>query len=245
MPIVFNSHPIAISEIVRSGNLDAFNRIRTSEPFAVFSSKQSYDSLPLLWDDQQVSGSGTTSTFNANTASTTISVSDSTAGSRIRQTFRKFNYQPGKSQLIQITRVLGNPTTGITRESGLFDDNNGVFFRSGPIDISVVIRTKTTGVVTETSINQSNWNIDKMNGTGPSGIILDLSKAQIFVIDFEWLGVGAVRFGFNINGNTYYCHQYNTANIGSVVWASTPNLPIRDYISNDGTGGRFKYIMYL
>ena len=62
------------------------------------------------------------------------------------------------------------------------------------------------------------------------------SKAQILCIDFEWLGVGAIRFGFNIDGITRYVHQINNANNLSNVYMSTPNLPIRYQIINDGTG---------
>src|SRR3990167_311155 len=92
---------------------DAFSRLRTSHPLSVFDSKQVFDNLPLIWDDQETSGSGTSSAHSANTASSPLSVSASTAGTRVRQTFRRFNYQPGKAQLVLMTGTLGADAAGI------------------------------------------------------------------------------------------------------------------------------------
>jgi hypothetical protein len=102
-------------------NMDAFYRMRVSNPQTIFDSKQLSDNQPLFWDDAQTSGSGTGSSFNANQASTTISVGNATAGTRVRQTFRHFNYQPGKSQLIIMTGIVGAAATGITKRLGLFN----------------------------------------------------------------------------------------------------------------------------
>jgi hypothetical protein len=85
-------------------------------------------------------------------------------------------------------------------------------------------------------VAQSSWNIDTMDGTGPSGITLDFTKAQIFAIEFEWLGVGSVWYGFVVNGTLYYVHRTDNANTKVTVFMSTPNLPLRYQIENDGTG---------
>jgi hypothetical protein len=220
------------------GGKDAFGRLRTSNPEMIFNSKQLFDNQPLYFDDIQESGSGTTSTYSQNTASTTLSVSANTAGKRTRQTFMRFNYQPSKSQLIFITGVLNKTGggSGIVSRLGLFDDDNGLFLENNQGTINLVRRTKTSGSAYDNKYSQSSWNLDKLDGTGPSGITIDFSKAQIFCVDFEWLGVGAIRFGFNIDGVTRYVHQVNNANNLSNVYMSTPNLPIRYQIINDGTG---------
>jgi hypothetical protein len=75
-----------------------------------------------------------------------------------------------------------------------------------------------------------------MDGNGASGITLDFTKTQIGVIDFEWLGVGRVRMGFVVDGLVYYCHEFDNANSLTTVYMSTPNLPVRYEIQNDGTG---------
>jgi hypothetical protein len=73
-----------------------------------------------------------------------------------------------------------------------------------------------------------------MNGSGPSGITLDLTKAQILYIDLEWLGVGTVRMGFVINGNFYVCHKFHHANLITSTYITTASLPLRYEITNTG-----------
>lgn len=220
---------------------DAFGRARVAEPVTLFDSKQLHDSLPLMYDDQEVSGGSTTTTHSVARASTTIGVAATTAGKRVRQTFRRFNYQPGKSQLAFMTAVMGDHGDGIRAEIGLVDDNNGIYFYSADGVIGVGVRSSVSGSPVDRESPQSSWNMDKMNGAGgaqgnPSGLKLHPDKAQILVIDYEWLGVGTIRFGFVIDGYIHYVHRQNHANIADSVYMSTPNLPIRYSIENDGTG---------
>lgn len=217
-------------------NFDAFARLRISQPQTVFDSKQISDNQPLFFDDQQTSGAGTSSTYNTNQASTTLAVSNLTAGTRVRQTFRRFNYQPGKSFLFIRTAIVGVLSSGNTKRLGLYDNQNGFFFEFTTV-AKVVIRSYTSGAAIDTAIVQSSWNLDKLDGTGTSGITLDFTKTLIYFCDFEWLGVGSVRFGFFIDGMPIYCHQFNNSNINTVVYMSTPNLPLRTEISNSGAGG--------
>lgn len=216
--------------------LDAFARLRVSNPRTLFDSKLVGDNRPLFWDDQEVSGSGTTSTYSLSGSEVTLAVSGSMSGVRVRQSKVRFNQQPGKSHLLVLTGVLGSGVSGVRQQIGYFDDNDGVFFESSPSGVNIVRRSSVTGAPVDTVTNQSSWNIDKMDGTGSSSINVDLSKVQIFFIDFEWLGVGRIRFGFFIGGMPYYCHQIAHANVAGSACMSTPNLPIRHRISNDGTG---------
>lgn len=226
------------------GVLDAFSRMRVSQPQTLFDSKQIHDNQPLFWDDQEVSGSGTTSTHSADRASTIIGVAANTAGKRTRQTFQRFNYQPGKGHLVIMTARMdaGAAETGITARVGYFDDNNGLFFQLKDGVISVVRRTNVSGTPTDTVVPQSAWNLDRFDGSGnddtnSSGIAIDPTASQILFIDFEWLGVGRVRFGFFIDGKPVYCHEFLNTNNLSAVYMSTPNLPIRYSIENDGNAG--------
>lgn len=230
-----NPLPTAWGDSARN---DAFQRLRTSEPETIFDSKQIFDNQPLIFDDQEVSGSGTSTVWSKDKAATTISVSSSTAGKRVRQTFMRFNYQPGKSQLILLTgQINGAGSAGITRSMGYFDDDNGIFLRDNEGTVEVVVRSGVTGSTVDNAISQDNWNIDKLDGRGASGYTLDPTKAQIFAIDFEWLGVGRVRCGFVIDGKIVYVHEFLHSNRETDVYMSTPNLPIRYEIENDGTGG--------
>lgn len=229
----YESNAITLQD---SANLDAFSRLRMSSPETIFDSKQLGDKQPLFWDDQLVSGAGGASTYNANQASTTLSVANLTAGRRVRQTFRRFNYQPGKSQLFIQTGIIGTAATGIKRKIGMFDDKNGLFFDQLSTGIGVTVRTYTSGSAVDNRVTQANWNLDKMDGTGASGINLDFSKCQIMFSDFEWLGVGRIRFGFVVDGKPVYCHEVLNANNTTLVYMSVPNLPLRYEIENDGTG---------
>lgn len=219
-------------------NTDAFGRLRVSEPQTLFDSKQLQDSQPLFFDDQEVSGTGTGSTHSTATASTTMTVGAATAGKRVRQTFQRFNYQPGKSQLIYCTGVLCNSGggAGITAAMGYFDDDNGIFLRDNGGELEFVVRSSDTGVPVEDVAPQSEWNTNKLTGNPPSTVTIDPTKTNIFFIEFEWLGVGNVNVGFVIEGEIIRCHQFKHANRLQQVYMSTPNLPIRYEIENDGTG---------
>lgn len=224
--------------------IDAFGRLRVSNPVTLFDSKNIYDdpdipsdeeNIPLFFDNQEVSGSGTSTEYSPYKSEQRINVSANTAGMRVRQTKMRFNYQPGKSQLAILSYNLDGRVDGLTKREGIFDENNGLFLELSN-DVYVVQRSNATGSVVDTKTAQSEWNIDKMDGTGPSGVVIDLSKTQILFIDYEWLGVGRVRFGFVVNGIAYYVHEFNNANDLDFAYMNTPNLPIRSEISNDGTG---------
>ena len=221
-----------------SAGSDAFGRQRVSNPEMIFNSKLIFDNAPLYWNDVAESGSGTNSSHSTNTAAVTLSVSTNTAGKRTRQTYMRFNYQPSKSQLIFMTGILikSGGGTGIKSRLGLFDDDNGLYLEYDAGNVYLVRRTYAGGSASDNRVIQSSWNIDKMDGTGPSGITIDFTKTQIFFMDFEWLGVGRVRYGFNINGISYYVHELYNANNLTSVYMSTPNLPLRYQIINDGTG---------
>jgi hypothetical protein len=221
-----------------SPSIDAFARARVSNPETLFDSKQLYDSQPLLWDDAEQSGGSTTTTYNTNKSSTTIAVANTTAGRRVRQTFQRFNYQPGKSQLLFLTGTLTTASgAGITRSMGLYDDNNGFFFQDDEGTIKAVKRSYITGAAVDTKVAQADWNLDKLDGTGASSVTLDPTASQIMILDMEWLGVGRVRMGFVFDGIPVYCHEFLHANVAAGVYMTTPNLPLRYEIENDGTGG--------
>ncbi|MEK0326746.1 MAG: hypothetical protein QQN63_13690, partial [Nitrosopumilus sp.] len=225
-----------------SGARDAFTRLRVSNPTTIFDSKQIFDNAPLFWDDQEVSGAGTTSTYSKDNARSRLAVSASTAGKRVRQTFMRFNYNPGKSQLCFMTGVLGAGAAGITQEIGMHDDNNGVLFQCKDGVIRVIIRSSVSGSAVDEVVTQAEWNLDTLDGAGklninPSEHLAIWSNNQVFMFDYEWLGTGRVRLGIVIGGEIFYVHEFLNANVRTTVYMSTPNLPLRYSIENDGTGG--------
>lgn len=232
---------VSLREFGDTAAIDAFARLRVSNPFTIVDSKQLHDKQPLFFDES--TGGSATSTHSVADARTRLTVTASASDFAIRQSKQRFNYQPGKSQLIFMT-FYAPQETGLTKRLGAFSGTgtnymtpkNGIFLEITDSDVSFNIAKN--GTTTE-SVSQANWNVDPMDGTGPSGITLDLDAIQIFSSDFEWLGVGRVRCGFVIQGIIYYCHYFYHANDPSFtsVYMSSPNRPIRYDIQSDGTGG--------
>ena len=219
-----------------TASIDAFARLRVSNPVTLFESKQIYDKQPLIWSESTASNG--TITYNSGRASTTLAVDSTATSSAIRQTKQRINYQPGKSLLLFMTFVMGAPADQVRKRIGYFDENNGIYLEqtNAAPSLRFTIRSSLTG---NDSVEQPNWNLDPLDGSGPSGIILDITQAQIMIMDIEWLGVGRVRIGFVINGIPIYAHEFLHANLTDEVYMSTPNLPIRYEITKTGasTGG--------
>lgn len=220
-----------------SPSIDAFGKWRVTNPTTLFDSKQVVDSGSFYFDIKTVASA--TITWNSGSAQSTLKVTNSSGSRAIKQTKRIFVYQPGKSQQIICTGKFDGRVDGIKKSIGSFDDNDGYFFQMSGSSFGVVLRKTINGVRTDTFISQSTWNLDKMNGTGPSANTLDTSKAQIYTMDYEWLGVGRVRYGVVQNGILIYVHEINNYNSLETVYIRNPNLPVRYEISthkNTSTG---------
>lgn len=221
-----------VSPGVVNPSADAFGRLRVSTPTTLFDSKQNYDSQPLLFSTFTQNG-GSVVYVNSQAASN-VSSGLASNGRALRQTKRYFNYQPGKSQLILITFNGNGFVNNATKRIGYFDDDNGIFLQLTGSGAAAVLRSNTSGAPVDTVVPQASWNLDKLDGTGPSGITIDFTKAQILVIDFEWLGVGSIRLGFDIGQAIVYFHTFEQANVNNGVYMQTPNLPVRWEAQNTG-----------
>ena len=204
--------------------LDAFGRLRVSNPLTIFDSKNIMSKNNLF--DESLTGGGTVS-YTANKSTVNLNVTQASGDKTIRQSKRVMSYQPGKSLLIFNTFVMNTLTANLKQKVGFFDANNGIFFYADGTTLKIVRRTYTSGSAVDTEISQSSWNGDKLDGTGASGFTLDPTKSNILFIDVEWLGVGSVRVGFVINGQLITAHTFNNANSLTTVYMQTANLPIR------------------
>lgn len=122
--------------------------------------------------------------------------------------------------------------TGLRQRVGYFGDDNGLFLELNGSSLSFIKRSSVSGSLSETAVAQTSWNGDKLDGTGASGLTLDITKAQILWMDLEWLGVGSVRMGFVINGKFILCHTFNHANLIESTYITTASLPLRYEINN-------------
>lgn len=229
----FNETRLKVSTTSRGKpEYDSFGRFRVSNPYIIFDSKQDFDSDSNSFNIA-TNNDGYVS-YIQEQAKSSLYVLGSSTDSVIRQSKRYLNYQPGRSNLLFMSFNLKGAVPNVNKSIGLYDGYNGFIFQLTGSTPQFIIRSSTSGNVVDNAIDQSNWNIDPMDGTGVSGITLDISKSQIFVMDFEWLGVGSVRMGFIIDGHTYYCHQFNHANDIDFVYLSSPVLPIRCEIQATG-----------
>ena len=211
--------------------LDAFGRARFSQPYTLFDSQNRYEKNDL-W--AETTATGGTVTYTANESTVNLNVTTSSGSEVVRQTYRSFSYQPGKSLLVFNTFVMPTAQANQRIRLGYFGTQNGVFLERDGTTVYIVRRTYVTGTAVDTRVAQADWNGDKLNGTGDSGFTLDLTKAQIFWQDFEWLGVGSVRVGFVINGQVIICHTFQNANNLTAVYMTTAILPLRYELTNTG-----------
>jgi hypothetical protein len=219
--------------VVPGGNsVDAFGRLRVSNPLTIFDSKNVMSKNNLFSESLTANG---TVTYTANKSTVNLNVTEVSGDKTIRQSKRVMSYQPGKSLLVFNTFIMNTLTANLKQKVGLFDANNGIFFYADGTTLKIVRRTYTSGAAVDTEISQSSWNGDKLNGTGSSGFTLDATKSNILFIDIEWLGVGSVRVGFVINGQLITAHTFNNANSLTTVYMQTANLPIRYEIETAAT----------
>jgi len=221
------------SSSLSDGRSDAFGRQRVAEPFTLFDSAQRYTNRPEQWETRLVGAGG--SVYVVNQSLSELTVTNASGDKVTRESKRVFSYQPGKSLQVMASFAFDEGQTGLAQRVGYFNDQNGIFVTNKNGINYIVKRSYITGSAVDTEIAQSNWNVDKLDGTTATGIVLDLTKTQILFMDIEWLGVGQVRVGFVINGNFYLAHAFQHANVIDTTYITTATLPVRYEIENLST----------
>ncbi len=218
---------------LKVGQTDAFGRIRMSSPFTLGDYKHLYGLDPNFID---YTVNGGTVAFQPNKACARLTTSNNSSSRVVHQTKFYHHYMPGKSQQILSSFNFYAATPNVTKRTGYFDDNNGIYFeQAGDGTLSWVIRSYTSGAPQEVRKTQNEWNIDSCDGQGGSLFTIDINKTQLAFIEFQWLGVGSVTVGFVHDGAYIPCHIFHHSNNLSTVYMSTPNLPVRCEILNTGT----------
>jgi hypothetical protein len=210
---------------------DAFGRIRVAQPLTLFDSSHRYRDNGL-WNT--LATSGATAVFSPNEGLVNLNVTSTSGSEIVRETAKVFSYQPGKSLLVMNTFVMAPAQTELRQRVGYYGTDNGIYIQLRDDILSFVERSSVTGLVTESIVPQAVWNVDTLDGNGPSGVTLDITKAQILFMDIEWLGEGTVRLGFVIDGKFIVCHRFNHANYITSTYITTASLPLRYEITNTG-----------
>jgi hypothetical protein len=219
-------------------SIDAFARLRVSNPATLFDSQQvhveSHEFTTTLTG-------GATKTYNANESAVTLTTGTAQGDQAVRQTTRVMPYQPGKSLLIMNTFVFNEPKAGLRQRAGYFDTQNGIYLENDGVTNYIVLRSYSTGSVVERRVAQADWNVDRFDSTGyssnavdrdPNAPTLNVDKTNIMWIDIEWLGVGDVRVGFVVDGVPMVAHVFHNDNRQTTVYMTTACLPLRYEITN-------------
>lgn len=210
---------------------DMFGRIKTSDAYTIFDSTHRYKKTTDF--SEEIVGNSSV-TYLQNESSLSLNVNSASGDKVTLESFRVFPYQPGKSLQVLQTFVFSPPKTNLRQRIGYFSRHNGFYLEQSGTTVSLVKRSFISGAVVETHVPQSEWNIDQLNGDGPSDIVLDLTKVQILWSEYEWLGAGSVRMGFAIDGYFIPVHIFNHANHMNSVYMTTASLPVRYEIENIG-----------
>jgi hypothetical protein len=222
--------------------VDAFGRARMSIPMTLFDSSHRYRDNGL-WNTSNTAG--TTYAHSANAGLVALNLPTTSNAEIIRETTKVFSYQPGKSLFVLNTFVPETPKANLRQRIGYHGAQNGIYFEIDGQQAYFVERSSVSGEVVETRVAQADWNQDNLLGPSvnlpgqglgacPSNITLDLTKAQIFWMDIEWLGLGTVRCGFVIDGKLIHCHSFHHANLITSTYITTASLPLRYEIKNTG-----------
>ncbi len=219
---------------------DAFGRLRISQPLTLFDSTHRFADNGL-WVTANTAGNSSYAFVN-NQSMITMTVGTTANAEVIRETTKVFSYQPGKSLLIMSTFAMNTPKANVRQRVGYHGAENGIYLENDGTTNYFVLRSNTSGTITEERVAQSNWNIDKFDGTGYSAQSggaehtggLDVSKTNILWMDIEWLGVGDVRCGFVVDGKLTPAHIFHNDNVNTVPYMTTATLPLRYEIKNTG-----------
>lgn len=224
-----------------SANLDAFSRLRVSNPLILHNSQFTYDLAPIIYE-QVTNGTGATVTHDSTNRYALMTFSSTpTGGKAFMQSYEYLPYQPGRSQLIFITFNMLAGVANTLKFAGYSDGINGIEFQlNGTTKQFTLYSATATGNLT---VPQSSWNLDKLDGTGASGITLDISKVQILVIDVQALYAGRVRVGFDLNGEIIYAHEFLHANNIAPPYIQSANLPVRCGMTCTGTVSTTMYFL--
>ena len=217
-----------------SANLDAFSRLRVSQTTTLLDLKHLYDKLPLFIDEE-IGGSGTSSF-----ADSSVSMSTTNSGDYvIRQSIKSAPYQSGKSQLVEASFSNFATQSNVIKRVGYYTSTtsspynsgfDGFFIESNGVNNSITFQLWKGGsnVVTATS---STW-----LGTDYDVSLIDWTKTHLMFVDFQWLGVGRIRFYMVIDGIPRLFYTTTGINNLSTVYMNSPNKPIRYEIRQSGNG---------
>lgn len=231
LPHAVGANGAGLTQFADGFSLDPLSRLRISESVYVFNSRFQYGLRDLAFFEDRIAGG--TITYLGNPAMASLNVSATLNSFAAMQSRTYCYFTSGKGCVVLLGQLFGAGKAGIRKRAGYFDLNDGVYLeQNGTTDVALTIRSSVSGAPVETRVAQSSWNLDQLNGSGPSGYVLDLSKVCMVIMDFSWMSMNRMRVGFYINGMIVYVHEFLASNILAQPYMRSSNLPIRWEIQN-------------
>lgn len=221
------------------GQFDVSGRLKVGLSQNIYDADFEYGTQPLRWES--LTGTGGTIVHTPQTSGAVMSVTTASGSFAIRQSRPYMRYQPGKTMYVATAQLFGLPIVNQVHRVGFYDDTNGCFFEQDGTGMWAVIRSDTSGVITETRVPQSQWTGDRIVA-GET----DWNRIQMVWIEYAWYGAGTIRWGIIRNGRPIVLHEYSHGNAAGAAlpWCRTGNLPVRYEIRNTGASTAASILHY-
>jgi hypothetical protein len=220
-----DTHPLAETtgaQLLRATALagDAFGRARVSTPVLELDAKFTSDLHPLEFNAPVTAGGTVAKTAGTTRAELAVTAAGDAAALTLRYPLL---YRAAQSQLVAMTGAFAPREAALEQRIGYGDATDGIRLVDTGAGLTLLITDSYSGV--PESVAQSAWNVDPMDGTGPSGYTLDPENGFIFVIDMQYLGVGRVRCGFyDETGCLCWAHEFDHVGTATAPYMRTANL---------------------
>lgn len=215
---------------IHASATDNYQKIRTTQPKTILNIRHIGDENDVMEIEKKINGDEVSEMTNENGILLKIGRDNR---SIFRQTRKYIRCEQGNTLSIYITARLNIVTympgnSSSTTYVGYLDDDNGVMFAHKGNDTTGTMAIRLLKNGTATDIDQGFWNIDNLDGTGPSGIIADWFNIHTYYIEISH--PMTYKFGIIQNGRVYIAHIIN----GTTITAPSTyllDLPIRYGVS--------------
>lgn len=185
-------------------------------------------------------GSGSIVSPTENNPWVGLSVTTANGDEAVYQSKRYLRYWAYRTHKATFAVSFDTAVANTTQEAGVFDANDGWFFRFSDSGLQLVLRSGVTGSPVDTVISQDDFNLDRLDGDGPSGLRVGLDirfdRGVTYGIQYNWYGTQVVKFFIAYGGSVVYLHeQIFTGTLDGVPFSRTASLPLRFAISNSDT----------
>ena len=210
-----------------------FSEIQVGQTQLIREYRFPYGTDSALFYDNLLTGS--TITHESDRANVVLT-NPTTSGALAQRTTNFYHpHYPGIGNQVELVVQVGDiGKANVVRRWGVYDDNNGFYWELDNTTLSVVVRSDSTGSIVNTITNQSDFNLDKLDGSDSIGFTLDVSNGHAYFIEYAGAGTGKVRFGVATEaGENIVAHEYTQ--IGNLPYIRTTSLPLR--VEQENTAG--------